>query len=332
MLTTSYVPRCTGSPAKDPPRLDYIVAKQCFLELLETPPTQDDVDALKTWLDARDEKVTGGTMPTLETYEILFKDVPLGVRRAMARQDQGTELWLRCRRFLVTGSQVAAIVDHNPYQRWEPTLVKLMRGDKEEHDEQTLRNFKYGHDNEPHARAFLKRWFAVESHRFADVDMMELGMVLGHWDAAVYGLAYSPDGVVAYTDVSTGNREWALIEYKCPALAKRPYPRMPAYYFDQVQVGMGLFGLPRCFFVVWSPLNGTSVEIVDFEPAYFENVLLERVALRVRLTLGADADRAAKRETERAAWRARIASWEKDDEEVRRARSEAVASKVAVPD
>ena len=242
---------------------------------------------LVEWLDARDALVSVREcgMPTNFEYSKLFANVPVDVCHALALQKQGTDTWLRSRKWLLTGSAVAAVVDHNPYNTWHETVLKILKSEKETHDAKTLCNFKYGHDNEPHARAYLTSWFRARPELYADFEMYELGMVLGQWCDEVYGFAYSPDGIVRYTDSETRRPVWALIEYKCPALAKRPYARMPAYYFDQVQMGMGLFGMTRCFFVAWSPLNGVSVQIIPFNSGYFENIVLLRARNRIKSVL-----------------------------------------------
>lgn len=282
-------------------RLDYKKALSELLNLLKPPapkqPTDDGLpencdDLLVKWLDDRDAIVQSREcgVPRTSEYAKLFANVPVDVCRALANQKQGTDTWLRSRKWLLTGSAVAAVVDHNPYNSWHETVLKILKSEKETHDAKTLSNFKYGHDNEPHARAYLESWFRARPEKYIDFEMFELGMVLGQWCDEVYGFAYSPDGIVRYTDSGTRETVWALIEYKCPALAKRPYPRMPAYYFDQVQMGMGLFGMSHCFFVAWSPLNGVSVQVIPFVADYFEDVLLLRARNRIRSVLCAHED------------------------------------------
>ena len=84
----------------------------------------------------------------------------------------------------------------------------------------------------------------------------------------------SPDGLLDLW-FEDGTQETWLVEYKCPyktrnrtdaTLTKHMYPNskipdstmlprapIPKYYYCQINWGMALLKLPKCFFVVWSP-------------------------------------------------------------------------------
>lgn len=215
----------------------------------------------------------------------------LPVVAGLLRVQQGSDTWLQARRRRITGSRVATVLGHNPYEPdWVDALHRdvfpdmLRDGRPLEpvvHSEDTLRNFAYGHENEPKARdAFVSEMRARPD--ILELEFLELGIYYPRNDDLSL-FAFSPDGVVRLVHAGPeGQRSetWALVEFKCPAVARRPYRTMPAYYFDQVQLGMGVFGLPLCFFVVWTPDCGTTIERIEFVPGYFWNTLVPRAAAR----------------------------------------------------
>ena len=98
----------------------------------------------------------------------------------------------------------------------------------------------------------------------------------------------SPDGILQLRQES-GEIQQALLEYKAPyrhcnkvvptsddLYPVTPLPEwfvqaglqapVPPYYFAQLQWGMGLLKLPRCFFVVWAPAHRETVVLIKEQP------------------------------------------------------------------
>jgi hypothetical protein len=255
--------------------------RRCFEALIKTLADQKGdpgEEVLVRWFGEWDPVLDREGLVTRTHYEAYLQSMPVDVRRALMWIGQGTELWRKGRRLLVTGAKSATVLGHNPYQQWCPR--KMLGATKEQFDARTLANFKWGHDNEPRAREHFRKW-ALQQPGVVGVNLYERGLYIpdpGQFPH-LRGMAYSPDDIACLTRTD-GSREWSLVEYKCPAARKRPYDKMPSYYMDQIQMGMGMFGLDHCYFVVWSPRT-TTVERVPFDIGYFYTHMVPVIRSRV---------------------------------------------------
>lgn len=70
---------------------------------------------------------------------------------------------------------------------------------------------------------------------------------------------------INFTTPHQGNLPYLVRENECITL-KRQHK-----YFTQCQSQMGVTGLERCYFVVWTP-HGSHIEIIKFDSEFFENI------------------------------------------------------------
>lgn len=130
---------------------------------------------------------------------------------------QGTEQWLRDRKFTIGGSEMSVITGDNPY--------KKIRGLIEEHI--GLKTFKgnintvWGSVLEDLAILILERIWCAKVY--------ETGSITG----AVPGQKYSPDGLVylSFADLLI------LLEIKCP-IRRVPTGKVPKHYLPQILTGL----------------------------------------------------------------------------------------------
>jgi putative phage-type endonuclease len=185
-------------------------------------------------------------------------------RAAIEAARQRSPEWLAARTHRLTASRFAAALGHNPYPGSQP--------------EDVVRDMLWGGFTGNAAT----EWGTA--HEAGACAMYEAHMQAAHADFVVrqHGLiivpehpfiGLSPDGIGEHWQ--DGAVVQTLLEIKCPYRWKedRFYEnRVPLYYWDQIQGIMGFLGLPRCHFVVWTPV-GMEVNDVAFDAAYFEGVL-----------------------------------------------------------
>ncbi len=177
-----------------------------------------------------------------------------------------------------------------------------------ENDTKRASNMKYGHDNEPNARKSFRAYAGmflrdkntnqllpsntlpthneenseVDWDDLEDLKLIELGMYVPdvHKCPELESFAYSPDDIL----VMPRRNKVFLVEYKCPATQK-PYKKLPSYYMDQVQLGMGILGISDAFFVVWTPKNDLQVFHVPFDPYYFYSIFIPFITKNIEYFL-----------------------------------------------
>lgn len=180
-----------------------------------------------------------------------------------SKAPQRSEKWHLARRFCLTASDFGAAIGDNPYSSPEDCCRKKIWGNFKGNDAT-----KWGTFCEPKAaQAFLQY-----IHKTIDSKAIlhEIGVTKFHECA---WLAVSPDGILEYTNPVTKEKQYDLVEYKCPTKIQseeHPYSKYskntPSYYYAQM---LGIWGyinqngglhlnnekviLKECWFVVWQP-------------------------------------------------------------------------------
>lgn len=186
-------------------------------------------------------------------------------RAAVEAAPQRSAEWLAARKYRLTASRFAAALGHNPYpgsQRED--IVRDMLWGGFTGNAAT----EWGTKHEAGACAMYE---AHMQTRHADYAVREHGLIIVPEHPFI---GVSPDGICEHWEGGAAVR--TLLEIKCPYRWKedRFYENhVPLYYWDQIQGIMGFLGLPRCHFVVWTPV-AMEVNHVAFDAPYFEGVLL----------------------------------------------------------
>ena len=232
--------------------------------------------------------------------------------------------WLAARKHRITGSNTGGIVGYNPYCSADDVLERMLRPSFTPNE-----CTQWGNDHEDDAEASFAEWFSYvymsEHPEIKSFHLRNAGLML----CTTPGMGWagmSPDGLLDLW-FEDGTQETWLVEYKCPyktrnrtdaTLTKHMYPNskipdstmlprapIPKYYYCQINWGMALLKLPKCFFVVWSPapVDGPpvtvskytggakgpwqtiaatrygSIEIVkvDFDKKFFDNIMYPRL-------------------------------------------------------
>lgn len=147
--------------------------------------------------------------------------------------DQRSPEWLEMRKNYITGSSMDTVLGTNPYETAEKLLLqKAGMPNDFTGNEATA----YGTRHEPDA---VRAYEAKTGHTVVD-----LGLV-PHPDIPF--VAYSPDGIVMRKGLPP-----LLLEIKCP-IRRAIRGVVPAYYANQVQAGLDVFGLDEADFVEYRP-------------------------------------------------------------------------------
>lgn len=192
--------------------------------------------------------------------------------------------WLEARKHRITGSVVGSIANLNPYLSATELLEELVWPSFSS-NACTL----YGNEHEDDVQAAFLSYcnspLFSECHSGGSITNTGLcvSTVIGQGWAAM-----SPDGLLTLQK-GQDRKCSALLEYKAPYNQRLktqidnenlyPVANLPAgyvqagleapippQYFAQIQWGMGLLGLPRCFFTVWAPArtsDGNSIRLVS---------------------------------------------------------------------
>ncbi len=197
------------------------------------------------------------TVSEQETY-IKHLNTTEAERQSIASYVQGTEEWLKSRKGRLTGSIMGSVCGHNFFCNHEKLLTELL-WNTFEGNEAT----RYGTQFESTAAEIYEQYQRTKS---VDFHIEHSGLIVH----PCYGwMGYSPDGIVR-----EGGRK-GLLEIKCP-FKKKLYPKIPMYYYDQIQYGLWLMQREYCDFVVFTPVQ-TSIERFEYDKEYVEEFLLERL-------------------------------------------------------
>jgi len=162
--------------------------------------------------------------------------------------EQRSADWLRVRQGRLTASNFGAAIGFNYFCRPSKLLERML-----------WETFKgnaacdYGIANEPVACDIYERYIR-EKHPGAEVKFEYPGLVV---PLAYPFLGCSPDGI---TNI---DGERILLEIKCP-FRKKMYPKIPPYYYCQVQGIAGLLGFDKIHFVTMTP-EQTRIEEYAFK-------------------------------------------------------------------
>lgn len=170
--------------------------------------------------------------------------------------EQGSDEWRKARVGIITGSNVGAILGHNPYRSANAvlkTMVQEAKGHFKNLDH--VPAIRWGNENE----AVAAGHYTMEEAPSWNVT--KAGFVtLNDWLGASPDRYVEPDG---------------LLEIKCPASqALEPEPsfnsvHVQEHYYDQIQLQMLVTGRKWTDFYQWAP-NGTLCERVVFDNEWFE--------------------------------------------------------------
>lgn len=182
---------------------------------------------------------------------------------------QRTPEWIKWRSNRMTASNYGSAAGHNPHSTPRQLLKSLLWNTF-----QGNAATEYGTKNEPVAAKVFEDYTRAELQRHNpqhEASYLYPGLIICQkhpW------LAVSPDGLpcLHYAD---GTSVRYLLEIKCP-FAKKLYPHIPHYYFDQIQGIMAILKLPFCDFVVWTP-TVTQIRRYAFDPEYWKKVLYPRL-------------------------------------------------------
>ena len=150
--------------------------------------------------------------------------------------EQRSEEWLELRENMITASDVASAIGENHYESVESFIKKKVLKTKWAGNAATA----HGTLLEPFVRDLYDERYGKKSH--------EIGLVqhrLYPW------LGASPDGIT---------EDGLLIEIKCP-LTRKIEPKVPKYYFPQIQLQLEITDLEECDFIQYRP--GTKTEVKE---------------------------------------------------------------------
>jgi len=178
---------------------------------------------------------------------------------AISQLEQGTQPWLDARKNRLTASNFGAAAGRNRFMS-PKDLAREMLYSTFKGNEAT----RWGNAKEPiamdHYVSEMKEKLPAADAASFSVSTSGLHLCETHpW------LAASPDGH-SHISGTTG-----LIEIKCP-FSQKIYPRIPDYYYDQVQGLMAILGYEWADFVVWTPKK-CQIQRVPFQAEYWQNEL-----------------------------------------------------------
>jgi putative phage-type endonuclease len=148
-----------------------------------------------------------------------FKDSP----------KQGTDEWKENRKKQFGGSEIGALLEHNPYMTRTDLILQKQNGEEYKDNVCTL----FGKMFEPVAKAYLRQE--------KKITILEMGSI----PSSSYPISYSPDGfIVANKD------QLMLLEIKCP-IYQQKCDEIKPYYLDQVKTGMSILPVDGCYFMIF---------------------------------------------------------------------------------
>jgi putative phage-type endonuclease len=194
---------------------------------------------------------------------------------------QGTEGWFDARKGRLTGSNVAAAIEHSIFATPEQQAKYIAEIEEKIFSNESKEVMKHGTDTEPIAR----KWY--ENSR--KVTVKEVGLAVPKWEtrlgSSVDGIVISPDGV-----------EEGIIEIKCPlkmydrlsthVMRKSKGWQPPKNYFGHIwpshyiQMQTGLFVLDKqwCDYIVYATeSNKVYVERIYKDEEHWNNFILPKI-------------------------------------------------------
>ena len=157
--------------------------------------------------------------------------------------EQRTEKWFAQRKNRLTGSRLSEFNFIDSEERLRKYYDIIWNGAKREPFTEEQKGWMaYGVENEPIATDdFCKH--------FSDYILLECPFdphTKTDW------LGASPDG--RYFKVEDGQvTETGIVEIKCPAKTRRPYPKVKNYYVSQMYLEMACTGERKAIFISWGP-------------------------------------------------------------------------------
>jgi len=172
-------------------------------------------------------------MYKLEYYQSKFKNL----------FEQGSDDWLEGRRFAFGGSEIAAVLDADPYTKFTDLLQKKKTRENIKED-----NTEWGKMFEPVSKIFITLEQEKKIHEFSSIPH------------CFFPVCYSPDGVLVDGD------DLVLLEIKNPI--RRGVGYIPEYYLHQIKTGMCILNVKHTLFaqfrfrrcVIWTDPDSHSFD------------------------------------------------------------------------
>jgi putative phage-type endonuclease len=255
--------RLSAEQPVDQPRLTAFTAKAHALnELL--PPRWPDLFQVVWKRMCGLSIVAPDASMTEERLVRQYVNVTKGEVERLENLQQGTREWLDARRFRISGSTVASLVDLSPYSTYDEWVV-----DKLFFFTQSNAAMRHGSRKEAHARQVFEDAMGVLGGG-KSISCVERGFMInpdmGGWAGA------SPDGLVQIGEAS------AILEIKCPYYDKTSFYSdrakydlnpwgIPEQYYCQIQYLMHLLGRRIAYFVVHLP-EKTQIMYFRYNPDF----------------------------------------------------------------
>ena len=174
-------------------------------------------------------------MYKLEYYKSKFRNI----------FEQGSDDWLEGRRYAFGGSEIATVLDEDPYTNFTELLQK-----KKTKENLREENTEWGKLFEPVAKIFITIERKTKIHEFSSIPH------------CYYPVCYSPDGILVEED------DLVLLEIKCPI--RRNIHYIPSYYLHQIKTGMCILNVKHTIFAqyrfrrcaIWTDPNSPSYDRV----------------------------------------------------------------------
>jgi putative phage-type endonuclease len=153
--------------------------------------------------------------------------------------EQRTPKWYKARENMITASDIASVIDKNPYK----SSQKLLEDKCKEQKEYTS-NFATIHGNkyEDEARLIFGELYNLKT--------WEVGLFQ---HTSYSWLGGSPDGICS---------DGSLLEIKCP-VKREICHYIPEYYYPQVQICMEICNIDKCYFIQYKPATIYQAMIMD---------------------------------------------------------------------
>lgn len=253
------------------------------------PPTSDDVPpSLQIIADDISSKNNGVDADELVRQfleQLSFNDSSIKELEKATRDQANSSIWKEQRKGRITASHF-----HEVYTKTKTILRKrkpnckvtpLLERILDCTDLSMIPAIKWGREHERDAAA---SFFAQESKKHKNAKLQTCGLFISKTYPFV---GATPDGIF-HCDCCGHS----CIEYKCPySLADMKFDehwnnttylelvngnimlkRTHSYYY-QIQGQMALTGCPKTFFVVWTPLSGAHIEIIEFDLKLWQDII-----------------------------------------------------------
>lgn len=138
---------------------------------------------------------------------------------------QRTEEWYYMRKKMLTSTDIASLLEENPYENVEDFYMRKFY----EKDQESTESMKWGEYHEPLAKKFLQEYLMIQIHEVGLRKHKELSF-----------LGASPDGYI----IDKLGRTF-LLEVKCPI--KRNLQHIPNYIKIQIQIQLEVFEMEQCY-------------------------------------------------------------------------------------